>query len=239
MVSLHVRKGAAAAVAGILLAAMAGCSSREPETPGTNDVWDVEKNGIPKFVNVNYIELDSLFRISKYRSSIGHDYSDAFEQCRSLKHYFEPRATTDWSAIRIFAPVTGTITRVEQEWAGTKIEIASDSLPAFRFVIFHVNTPVIPRVNDRVTAGTQLGTHIGSQTYSDIAVIVNEITRQGRMVSYFDVMTDALFQAYTLRGISGRQDLIIPQAVRDSNPLTCTGDTFEPGDTLESWVVLN
>jgi hypothetical protein len=222
------------------LCAAVACSHRDEEQNNhNNDIWDIDKDGIPQFAGVNYIELDSLYRISKYRSSVGHDYSDAFEQCRSLKHYFEPKAATDWAAIKIFAPVTGTITRVEQEWAGTKIEIASDSLPAFRFVIFHVNTPVLPQVNDKVTAGAQLGTHIGSQTYSDIAVIVNDPTRQGRMVSYFEVMTDAVFQAYVLRGISSRQDLIIPRAVRDANPPTCSGDTFTSTDPLENWVTLN
>jgi hypothetical protein len=74
---------------------------------------------------------------------------------------------------------------------------------------------------------------------SDISVIVNDPTRQGRMVSFFDVITDAVFNLYQNRGVANRNDMIIPKAVRDANPLTCSGDTFVSSDTLENWVTLN
>lgn len=83
-----------------------------------------------------------------------------------------------------------------------------------------------------------LGTHIGSQTMSDIAVIVNDPTHQGRMVSYFDVITDAVFNEYINRGVAKREDMIISKATRDARPLTCNGDTFTSSDSLENWVVL-
>jgi len=216
-----------------------GCEDKDKATqPEPQDIWDIEKNGIPKFVGTDYIELSRIYRISKFRSSVGHDYSDAFEHCRSMKHYFEPKNDSDWSTVKIFSPVTGIVTRLEQEWAGTKIEIASDDYPAFRFSIFHLNPSVPRKINDRVTVGEQLGTHIGTQTMSDIAVMVNDPTRQGRMVSYFEVITDALFSEYSKRGVMSRNDMIIPKAVRDSNPLTCNGDTFVSSDILDNWFVL-
>ena len=89
-----------------------------------------------------------------------------------------------------------------------------------------------------VIAGTQLGTHIGSQTMSDISVIVNDPTRQGRMVSYFDALTDSVFSQYQNRGVNNRDELIIPKAVRDANPLSCSGETFVSSDTLNNWVIL-
>jgi hypothetical protein len=215
-----------------------GCSKKHENQP-PSDIWDIDKSGIPKFVETNYIELDKIYRISKFRSSVGHDYSDAVEHCRSMKHYFEPLSTLDWSTVKVFSPVTGTLTRVETEWAGTKLEIASDAYPAFRFSIFHINTLVQYNVGDKVVAGVQLGTHIGSETMSDISVIVNDPTRQGRMVSYFDVITDAVFNLYSNRGVTKREDMIIPKATRDANPLSCSGDTFISTDTLENWVILN
>ena len=214
------------------------CSKSDEKTQ-PKDIWDIDKDGIPKFVSVNYIELSKIYRISKFRSSIGHDYSDAFEHCRSMKHYFEPKNTLDWTTGKIFSPITGTITRAEMEWAGTKIEIASDEYPAFRFSIFHINTLKTYNVGDKIVAGEQLGTHIGSQTMSDISVIVNDPTKQGRMVSYFDVMTDALFNEYSNRGVTKREDMFISKALRDANPLTCNGDTFTSSDLLENWVILN
>lgn len=218
---------------------IAGCDGDDdPADSGPNDVWDIERDGIPKFVATDYIELDLIHRISKFRSSIGHDYSDAFESCRSLKHYFEPKVDADWSTIKVYSPVAGTITRVDVEWAGTKLEIASDEYPAFRFSIFHINEPVPHQLNDHIDEGEQLGTHIGSQTMSDIAVIVNEITHQGKMISYFEVMTDDLFASYSARGVATRDALIVSKQTRDQSPLTCQGDTFTSVDPLEPWVTL-
>jgi hypothetical protein len=215
-----------------------GCSKKSENPENTDGIWDIDKNGIPKFVGVNYIELAKIYRISKFRSSVGHDYSDAFEHCRSMKHYFEPSGDVDWSTVKIYSPVTGVITRVEEEWAGTKIEIASDKYPAFRFSIFHVKSTVQYHVDDKVVAGQQLGTHIGSQTMSDISVLVNDPTRQGRMVSYFDVITDAVFAEYANRGVTQRGDMVISKTTRDANSLTCNGDIFTSTDTLENWVIL-
>lgn len=217
---------------------LTGCSKKTEEKP-KSDIWDIEKNGIPKFVKTNHIELAKIYRISKFRSSVEHDYSDAFEDCRSMKHYFEPKIELDWTTIKIFSPVTGIITRVEEEWAGTKIEIESDDYPAFRFVIFHINTPVERHVYEKVVEGEQLGNHYTSETMSDIAVIVNDPAKQGRMISYLDVITDAVFNEYSNRGVNTRDDLIISKTTRDENPLSCDGETFINTGSIENWKVLN
>ena len=222
-------------VTGLLF--LTSCPDKEEEQPVT-DIWDIDIQGIPQFIHSDYIELDKIQRISRFRSSAGHDYSDAFEHCRSMKHYFEPRADVDWTQVKIYSPVTGILTRVEQEWAGTKLEIASDSLPAFRFSIFHMSPASPFSLGQKVTEGQYLGTHIGSSTYSDISVIVNDPTKQGRMVSWFDVMTNALFKRYETRGISSRTLMIISKEERDAYPLECNGDAFISDDSLESWVVL-
>jgi hypothetical protein len=73
---------------------------------------------------------------------------------------------------------------------------------------------------------------------SDISVIVNDPTRQGRMVSWFDVITDAVFALYQSRGVANRTDLIISKSVRDANPLSCSGGTFISSVTLENWAFL-
>jgi hypothetical protein len=216
-----------------------GCSNKIENPDNKEDTWDIDKSGIPRFVGTDYIELGKIYCISKFRSSVGHDYSDAFEHCRSMKHYFQPRGDVDWATVKIYSPISGRITRVEEEWAGTKIEIASDDYPAFRFSIFHIYSSVQRKIDDEVVAGEQLGTHVGNQTMSDISVIVNDPTRQGRMVSYFEVMTDALFTEYYNRGVNAREDLIITKAVRDAHPLSCSGDTFITTDSLDNWVILN
>jgi hypothetical protein len=219
----------------LLLTACSKDNTSSAKPPG---IWDLDKAGIPKFVGTNYLDLSKINRVSKFRSSIGHDYSDSFEHCRSMKHYFEPQSTVDWASIKIYAPVTGIITRVDEEWAGTKLEIASDDYPAFRFSIFHINKAFPFNVNNKVSAGQLLGTHIGSQTYSDIAVMLNDSTQQYRLVSYFEVITDSIFKQYSDRGVTTREDMIIPKVIREENPLTCDVDMFTSIDTLQNWFIL-
>jgi hypothetical protein len=218
-----------------------GCSDKNDKNDSFQDpeaTWDIEKDGIPKFIGANYIELDKIFQISKYRSSFGHDYSDGFEQCRSMKHYFEPRNDVDWSTIKIYSPVNGKIVFLEQEWAGLKIEMTCNEYPAFRICIFHVN-PLVPiNLGDTVFIGEQLGTHIGSQTMSDIAVFANDPAHRRRMVSYFEVITDDVFDEYVTKGVNTRQSMIISKEERDANPLTCNGETFTSFDPLTNWVIL-
>ena len=214
------------------------CTKDDNKPVENKDIWDIDKDGIPKFVETNYIELDKIYRISRFRSSVGHDYSDAFEDCRSMKHYFEPKSDLDWSTIKIFCPVNGKITRIDEEWAGTKFEIVSDDYPAFRFQIFHINKSKDYKIDDSVKSGEQLGTHIGNQTMSDIAVLVNDPTKQGIMISYFETITDDIFEIYANKGILSREQLIISKEERDANPLTCDGEMFISQDILENWIIL-
>ena len=164
-----------------------GCSKEE---------WNVEEQGIPRFVKTDYIELEKIYRISKFRSSVGHDYSDSFESCRSMKHYFMPWENINWATVKIYSPVSGTVKKVDQELEGIQLHIEFDEYPAFRFKIFHINMAKQYKAGDKVAEGEQLGTQFSSNTYSDIAVSVREGAFKERLVSYFDVMTDNLFLNY-------------------------------------------
>ena len=200
-------------------------------------IHDVGAREIPQFVAVDYIELDRIHRISKFRSGIGHDYSDDFESCRCMKHYFQSDDSADWSTVGIYSPVDGTVSRMYEEWAGTQVQIRSEVYPAFFFIIFHINLTSSLSVGDRVAAGQKLGTPIGSQTMSDIAVGVS--TPNGwKLVSYFEVMTDSLFQDYQERGLKSRNDAIISAEARDADPLTCDGEELADSGNLENWVTL-
>ncbi len=206
-----------------------GCSKEE---------WNVEEQGIPQFVKTDYIELEKIYRISKFRSSVGHDYSDSFESCKSMKHYFMPLETINWATVKIYSPVSGTVKKVDEESEGTQLHIEFDEYPAFRFKIFHINMAKQYRAGDKVAEGEQLGTHFSSKTYSDIAVSVREGLFRERLVSYFDVMTDNLFLDYMDRGARSREDLIISVKERNTDPLTCDGEQFSSSGTIENWFYL-
>ncbi|MCX6175049.1 MAG: hypothetical protein NTZ27_09885 [Ignavibacteriales bacterium] len=214
----------------------------EIANPDPNTPEEADPTIIPKFVINDYIELSKISQISKFRSSAGHDYSDEIEHCRSMKHYYRPSDYIDASTIKIYSPINGTVDRTIEEWAGTQVQIRSDQYPNYYFIIFHINLSSPLKVGDKVIAGKQIGTHIGSQTSSDIAVVhmipnhpYNSIRK---LISYFDVITDTLFQNYQQHGITSRNDIIISKEARDANPLNCNGEYFTTSETIEDWVVL-
>lgn len=217
-----------------------GCD-KESETPVTQTLIyqkdDIPTPFPPKFITVEYIELDKIERISKFRSGIGHDYSDDVESCRSMKHYFQPKSSVDWSQIKIVSPVKGTVVRIDQEWAGTQVQIHPDSVQSCTIIIFHIALQKPLVVGDSISQGQVLGTHIGSQTMSDIAIGFS-VQNTWRLFSYFDVMSDSLFQQYKNRGIVSRSDCIISKEARESDSLKCSGEIFGSSGTLENWVTL-
>ncbi len=221
---------------------------------GPNDlIWDARTTfgnfdfatPLPRFVTTHYITPAVVSDISLFRSGYGHDYSDDFETCRSMKHYFW-MLPADWSSVEIRSPVAGRVVDRLDEWAGTKLIIRARDQYAFFFEIFHVVlTPLDLVVGDAVQEGQVLGHHVGNQTNSDIAVGVQttvdgpkSFIRGRRYVSYFEVISDALFADYVARGVPDRAALQLTAAERDANPLECVGETFTAADPLPESLAL-
>ncbi|MEW5916780.1 MAG: Ig-like domain-containing protein [Gemmatimonadota bacterium] len=201
-------------------------------------LYDVDANGVPRFIGRDYIDLSKITRVSRFRSGIGHDYSDDVERCRSMKHYFQPPGSVDWGSIVIAAPVTGTVASLQSETTfGTQVQIVPAAQRAFTVILFHVKPNASLAVGTAVSAGESIGTHIGSQTMSDVAIRV-KTPRGQRYVSYFDAMADSLFQSYATRGVPSRGAMIIGTAERDSSPLTCSGEQFQSAGVLNNWIDL-
>lgn len=202
---------------------------------GNAKTYDIDEYGCPTFVKYNYIELEKIKRISKFRSGAGHDYSDDFETCRSMKHYFKIKNGEDPSTVKVFSPVEGTITAIFEEWAGVQIWIRSNEHPEFDFILFHVNLKHPLNVADKVKAGQQIGTCATST--GDLAVGVLT-PKGGKLVSFFQVITEPLFHRYKARGIKSRETLIISADERDIDPLNCIGQQFADCGNIENWVNL-
>ena len=205
---------------------------------GSTSPWtayDVATNGLPLLAEANYIDLESIDRVSLFRSSSGHDFVDDFEVCRSMKHYFHPLSTVDWSEIAIYSPIQGKIVGwMDEGDKGTTITIESSAFPGISVTLFHVALAVPPEIGALVSAGDNLGTHYGSKSNSDIAVGI-VIPDGYLLVSYFDVMTDDVFQQYEARGASSRDNFVITAAERDGDPLTCEGEEFSSSGSLAEW----
>ena len=195
----------------------------------TIGTWVPYSRDIPQFVSHDYIDLDKIGSVSKFRSGSGHDYSDDYETCRSMKHYYHPHSSvSDWTSVNIYSPVDGTIVDLSDS-NGTRVTIQSSLNPAYQFIIFHVG--ILPEIikGHEVTAGEHIGTHANNSTISDIAVRIFTLQDgmpRKQLISYFDVMTDRLFSDYQTRGLQNRGDAIISPADRDNDPLHCNGEEF-------------
>ena len=137
-----------------------------------------EKN-VPKFITHDFIDLERVTAISKFRSGGGHDYSDSDETCRSMKHYFQPGSrvpidpdtyTPQEPFINIYSPVDGIITAIDNEGfkVGKQIHIEPFSNPEYTIRIFHTYLVGIKR-DSVVKAGQKIG-YIGDHQGTDIAI---------------------------------------------------------------------
>jgi len=210
-------------------------------TQGNN----LEAAPIPQFIQHDFIDVSKVMSISKFRSGDGHDFSDSFETCRSMKHYIDQQpsaagekyghANPDFSdpnpatALPIYSPVDGTITDIATETfpLGRQFYIVPDSQPRYIIRLFHVFPAQGISKGMKVTAGQQIGS-IGEGQPMDISVELHTSLKVGkvRYVSYFDVMPDSLFAVYQARGVATRDQLQISKAVRDADPLSCNGEEF-------------
>ncbi len=215
--------------------------------------FDIETSGIPRFITHDFTELSKIKMISRFRSGFGHSYTDGTEYCRSMKHYYTPyESYRKNNTVKIFSPVKGTIVTCLKDYeAGgsalqnIEVHIRPDTQPAFDLTLFHCDL-----VSDAVKPGKQVqsGELIGTATMYyeawqetvtsfDIAVWVS--TPSGsRLVSYFEVLSDSVFDAYQARGVESRENFIITEAERDADFLTCDGEAFENEGQLDNWVIL-
>jgi hypothetical protein len=213
---------------------------------GARSPWgtfDLDSQGTPVLATADCIDLAKIGKISRFRSGEGHDYSDDFETCRSMKHYYYPLEGVERSSIRLYSPVSGTIIGTNQDavgqlWKGTNIGIRPHGQPAFDVSIFHVDLIRNLGVGDSVEAGEELGTsEKTSGTVSDVAVGVHTPTGY-RLLSYFVVASQDVFAHYQVRGVSSREQLVVTREERDAFPLSCDGEYFVDRGTIENWVYL-
>lgn len=202
----------------------------------------IDGDNPPVFIQADFVQLDKIFAISKFRSGVGHDFSyNSGETCRSMKHYFTsidikqpnykaqkledikwPRPV-EGTDVTIFSPVDGTITYIYHDkksgWNSDEIVVTPASHQHIRIRLMHV-TP-LPEIKWRtkVTAGQPIGLVLANQCFD---IVIESISiGKTTYISYFDAMPDSIFAKYQARGIISRDDLIISKEERDSNPLEC------------------
>jgi len=202
--------------------------------------YDLAALGPPRVLSANYIDLSMIDRISRFRSTIGHSYTDGSETCRSMKHYFQPKPSVDWTDVAIYSPTAGTIAGIAADGSfGSRIRILPRDQPILDIQIFHVALRSYIVRGTWVEAGESIGFHSSPNTMSDIAMSIGP-KEGGTLISYFDAMTDAVFAQYQARGVSSRQAAIITEAERDADPVPCVGEQgFTVHGTLPDWLELS
>ncbi len=229
-------------------ARIVGAARMEATVTGQHAPWptyDLDPSDVPRFASSDAIDLSTIARVSRFRSGEGHDYSDDFESCRSMKHYYFPKDGVLRSTVRLYAPVDGTVIGTIEEYEGgtlskgKQVGIRPDGYPAFWAIVFHVNLDSPLTVGDRVTAGQLLGTSAKQDgTVTDVAFWVHTPIGN-RLLSFFECMSDSVFVNYQTRGVATRETPIITRAERDADPLTCIGEQFEDPGHIANWVELH
>ena len=202
--------------------------------------YDLATLGPPRILSANYIDLSKIERISRFRSTVGHSYTDGSETCRSMKHYFQPKGTVDWTDVDIHSPVAGSIFGIAPDGGfGSRVLIRARDVPMLEIQIFHVilAPQIVP--GTWLEAGQRIGSHASANTFSDIAMSIGP-KEGGTLISFFDTMTDAVFAQYQARGVPSRQAAIITEAERNADPVPCVGEQqFTVHGTLPDWLTLN
>lgn len=212
--------------------------------PEETEVEAIDPDNPPKFIQTDFVELNKVYSISKFRSGMGHDYSYlSGENCRSMKHYFtsldasQPTykyeglsienfpAPTVEKDVKIFSPVDGTLDFADEAVSyNQELNVTLDAYPRITISFQHVQkAPDIKK--GKVKAGDLIGLVLANQSF-DLA-IQTETTANGEKkigyISYFAAMPDEIFAKYQARGVKTREDLIISREYRDAHPLSCHG----------------
>lgn len=211
---------------------------------GQRDPWPTFTSGspLPLLFPSDVVNPRLVARVSRFRSGEGHDYSDDFETCRSMKHYYLPRPDVDFADFPLFAPADGVVVGLEETWApawkGVDIAFSASRVAAFEVAIFHVRLVRPLRLGEHVSAGQWLGWSAKREgTATDVAVGVH--TPEGfKLLSFFELIQPGVFAPYAARGVPNPSALIITREERDADPLSCQGQTFSNSGHLAHWVEL-
>lgn len=214
-----------------------------------------------KIITHDFVELDKIESISKFRSCQGHEYGsdESGEVPSSMKHYYNPKFplynnTND--TIKLFACFDGKITELSDwepfigggEGRGRKMTIKGPQ--GYSAIYMHIS------ILDNITNGKNVksGDWLGfadcrsdsPTTTSNFDICIHSGNNNQYIYSYFNFLTDEVFSLYQAKGITTRSTMIITAEDRIANECECgTPDPNHPDEcrftNAESsdWVILS
>ena len=222
------------------------------------------KAAAPEIIS-NFIDLDKIEKISKYRSCAGHVTvpKDARESKRSMKHYFSVKSEyLGNDTVPIHAPFDGIVATVRVDLAaGLEGEIwivPNDKfaivppIGRWSFSVQHINVRDGLHRGNTVGAGELIGyAAVGGGTRNTFDVVYakgalfpkNIDNWNGPFIeldSVFNFMSDKVFAEYQEKGLESKNNLIINKEERDKNPCEYKdkGPYFIDQYNLNNWVFL-
>lgn len=229
--------------------------------------FQINKNYPPPKLTANFMDINKIRQISKYRSCAGHTVvpQDGREMKRNMKHYIEvyPELRKE-NTVEIYSPYDGFISVIRADMKDLlegEIWIAPDRgiltiLPPFNLWMFsfeHVQPRKDLKVGDKVKAGELIGYAsflVAERTIPTFDVIYGTMGLPMRKLdnwnspfenldSIFNHMSDEVLTQYEKKGITPEK-IILSKETRDSRPCAYNdqGPYFENSDNSDNWVEL-
>jgi len=225
----------------------------------------INQNQPPPTLVANFMNLDQVERISKFRSCTGHTTvpQDMREMKRSMKHYVQVKPEyLENNVVELYSPYDGYVSTIRSEpqaehplegeiWIRPKGGfIFAPPLGIWQFSIQHIDVRKDLKRGSEVKAGELIGWATFSKkrlnfdvVYGKMAPIPKEIDKWRSpftdLDSIFNHMSEDVLSEYLKRGIS-REEIILTKEERDKNPCVYrdNGPYFENQDDLDNWIFL-
>lgn len=216
-----------------------------------------KNNDSPPVITANFMDLDKIDRISKFRSCQGHTVvpQDASETKRSMKHYviLKPEFWGGGKKVPVYAPFDGRVKGIRSEKEkGLEGEI-SFGTSGSRWEVSYLHLDVLDAVKERQKVKS--GQIIGYASDKGVDVVysmgggmgVKNIdgyqSPYGALDSPFNHMSEDLLAQYQTKGVS-QNDMVYTKEMRDANPCQYVENSVNEAQLNdfahpEDWVKVN
>lgn len=221
--------------------------------------------GDPPLLTSNFVDLQKISEISKYRSCQGHVVvpQDRREERRNMKHYFRVKKEFfGQDTVELYAPYDGYVSMIRSEpemGLQGEIWISQSRLPpsaTWSFSIEHIHVKPGLKVGDNVKAGYLIGYAAlsGETDKASFDVIYAKVGFPPKNIdgwtspfsdldSVFNHMSEEVLGEYKKKGINSKEIMQYTKEERDQDLCEYDKDFregiyFKSDDRLKDWVKL-
>ncbi len=217
----------------------------------------------PKLV-ANFVDLNKIEKISKYRSCTGHVTvpQDGRESRRNMKHYFWVKPEFNkGNTVEIYSPYDGYVSVVRDEpglnlegeiWIRPKSNfVFLPPVGVWQFSVQHIDVNDDLKRGSEVKAGQLLGfAALSEKRGNSFDIVFGKMSIFPKKIdnwtapftdldSIFNQMSENVLGQYKQKGLT-EEEIILSKEIRDQNPCTYKGNGpyFDDKDDTDNWVVL-